>query len=192
MKTLDERFDILEQKMRTESFRQSGTNSGFGYYIFDYDPRDELKVRRRVKDLVNSDTYEKFGYDLKEYDIYELMIQLLKDEDTYDDLPELEESDGTDYVFGCISDTLMFDKKESLIINYIYDHTENKDVIFLTGIGKCYPIIRAHKVINNLFQKMDHNPVIMFFPGKYNGNSLIIFDEIKDDNFYKAIPIVER
>ena len=111
MKTLDERFDILEQKMRTESFRQSGTNSGFGYYIFDYDPRDELKVRRRVKDLVNSDTYEKFGYDLKEYDIYELMIQLLKDEDTYDDLRELEESDGTDYVFECISDTL-FVKRE--------------------------------------------------------------------------------
>ena len=163
-----------------------------GYYVFDYDPRDELKVRERVHELSSQDTHTRFGYQLIVYDMYELMIKLLKDEDVFDDIADLEESDGTQYVFDSISDVLKFDEQDSLIVNYIKDNSPDDSVVFLTGVGKCYPILRSHKILNNLHQVMDHCPVVMFFPGRYDGNSLNIFNEIKDDNYYRAFPIVEH
>ena len=64
-------------------------------------------------------------------------------------------------------------------------------MVFLTGIGKCYPILRSHKVLNNLHQAFVRSPVVMFFPGTYNEQELILFNEIKDDNYYRAFRLVK-
>lgn len=193
MLNIQQRLDKMEEKMRTESFRtNTGLGNEIGYYVFDYEPDQELVVRERIEELRNADTMSRFGYHLVIYDLYELMIKLLKEEDVFDDLLELEKTDGTEYVFSAISDVLRFNEDESLIVNYINTHTPNDSVVFLTGVGKCFPILRSHKILNNLHQVMDHCPVIMFFPGRYNGNSLNIFGKLKDDNYYRAFPLVER
>lgn len=193
MKSIEERLDILEEKIRTESFRKNtGLGNEVGYYVFDYEPQQELIVRSRIKDLAASNTVLKFGYQLIIYDLYELILQLLIEEDVLEDLNELEEEEGTSYVFAAIADTLRFDSEDSLIVSYIKKHTIDESVVFLTGVGKCFPILRSHKILNNLHQVMDHCPVVLFYPGKYNGNSLNIFNEMKEDNYYRAFPIVER
>ena len=136
MKTIEQRLDILEEKMRSESFRKNtGLGNEVGYYVFDYDPHQELIVRQRIHDLKNSNTYLKFGYELIIYDLYELMLKLLEEEEVLEDLKDLEEEEGTEYVFAAIADTLRFDEKDSLIINYIIDNTPEDAVVFLSGIG---------------------------------------------------------
>ena len=195
MKTIHERLDILEAKMRSEHFRENkGLGNAIGYYVFDYEPEDELVVRQRIDKLSSTDTEMKFGYELIVYDLYELMIQLLKEEDAFDELLALEEEEGSEYIYDAISDILKFDEPDSLMVNYIADkqHTPDDAVVLLTGVGKCFPIIRSHKILNNLHQVMDHCPVIMFFPGRYDWNQLRIFGDLKDDNYYRAFPIVER
>lgn len=193
MRTIEERLDILEQKIALEDFRQNtGLGNEVGYYVFDYDPSQELKVRDRIQSLKNTNTMLKFGYQLKVFDLYEMMLQLLEEEDTLEELKELEEEEGEEYVFQAISDVLKFDDKDSLIISRIVEETPPDSVIFLTGVGKVFPILRSHKILNNLHQVMDHCPVVMFFPGVYTGNSLQIFGEVKDDNYYRAFPLVER
>ncbi|MCR2023865.1 DUF1788 domain-containing protein [Blautia pseudococcoides] len=193
MKTIEKRLDILEEKMRAESFRTNkGLGNEVGYYVFDYEAYQELTVRERIKQLENTNTELKFGYQLIIYDLYELILKLLEEEDALEDLKELEEEEGTEYVFGCIGDILKFDDKDSLIVNYILEHTPADSVVFLTGVGKCFPIFRSHKILNNLHQVMDHCPVILFYPGKYNGDSLNVFGELKEDNYYRAFPLVER
>ena len=193
MKTIEERLDILEEKMRSEKFRTStGLGNEVGYYVFDYEPYEELKVRERIDHLRDQNTIAKFGYQLQVYDLYELIIKLLEDEDSLEDLIDLEEEEGTEYVFAAISDILRFDEQGSLIVNTIKEQTTNDSVIFLTGVGKCFPILRSHKILNNLHQVMDHCPVVLFFPGRYTGNSLNIFGTVKDDNYYRAFPLVVR
>jgi len=193
MLSIHERLDELERKMRDDQFRSNtGLGNEVGYYVFDYEPEEELIVRKRILELERADTVSRFGYELIIYDLYELMIQLLKEEDVFDDLLELEEEEGTQYVFEAISDVLKFNEDDSLIVNHILENTPEESVVLLTGVGKCFPILRSHKILNNLHQVMDHCPVIMFFPGKYNGNSLNIFGKIKDDNYYRAFPIVGR
>ena len=74
---------------------------------------------------------------------------------------------------------------DSLIIRYIRERIPENSVVFLVGIGKCYPILRSHTILNNLHQVVDHVPVVMFYPGKYDGQELVLFGEIKDDNYYR-------
>ena len=81
--------------------------------------------------------------------------------------------------------------EDNLIVQHIKENTPPNSVVFLTGIGKCYPLLRSHTVLNNLHQVMDHVPVVMFFPGKYDGQELILFGEIKDDNYYRAFKLVD-
>ena len=38
---------------------------------------------------------------------------------------------------------------------------------------------------------IDTVPVVMFYPGKYDGQELILFNEIKDDNYYRAFKLVD-
>ena len=52
-------------------------------------------------------------------------------------------------------------------------------------------MLRSHTVLNNLHQVIDHVPVVLFYPGKYDGQELILFGEIKDDNYYRAFKLVD-
>ena len=72
------------------------------------------------------------------------------------------------------------------------DRTTNDDIVFLTGVGKVWPIIRSHTVLNNLHRALDKVPVVLFFPGTYDGGSLMLFNEIKDDNYYRAFQLVDK
>ena len=86
---------------------------------------------------------------------------------------------------------IMITSSDSLIVNHIRDNTPEKAVVFITGIGKCYPILRSHTVLNNLHQVIDNVPVVLFYPGNYDGQELVLFGEIKDDNYYRAFKLVD-
>ncbi|WP_412030654.1 DUF1788 domain-containing protein [Anaerosalibacter bizertensis] len=63
-------------------------------------------------------------------------------------------------------------------------------MVFITGVGKVWPAIRAHTILNNL-QPVVKVPVVMFFPGKYSGLELHLFNKIKDENYYRAFRLIE-
>ena len=56
--SLDERLNRIEDKISEKSFRENkGLGNEVGYYIFDYDPREELYVRNHIaylKDRINN------------------------------------------------------------------------------------------------------------------------------------------
>ena len=44
--------------------------------------------------------------------------------------------------------------------------------------------------LNNLHQKLDEVPVVMFFPGKYSGTDLVLFNTVEGSNYYRAFPLI--
>lgn len=47
--SLDDRLNQIEDKISVKSFRENkGLGNEVGYYIFDYDPREELYVRNHI------------------------------------------------------------------------------------------------------------------------------------------------
>ena len=104
---------------------------------------------------------------------------------------QFEKKKGMDRIVKAVGNLLRINDDDSLIVKYIQERTPQEAVVFLTGIGKCYPLLRSHKVLNNLHQAMDRVPVVMFYPGKYDGQELVLFGSIKDDNYYRAFRLVD-
>ena len=192
MNTLEERLDKAEAMIKKPSFRKNkGLGNEVGYYIFDYPPEQELLVRERVEYIRKKNEQSDDEYRIVVFDLYEIIIEILKEKGYLEKCYEFEKKRGFDRITKAVGNMLRITAKDSLIVNYIRERTPEKAIVFLVGIGKCYPILRAHTVLNNLHQVIDNVPVVMFYPGKYDGQELILFGEIKDDNYYRAFKLVE-
>ena len=99
---------------------------------------------------------------------------------------------GIKFTTKAIINLLKLNSDNNVIVNYILDRTPRNCVVFLTGVGKAYPILRSHNVLNNLHQKLDEVPVVLFFPGKYSGRDLVLFNTIEGSNYYRAFPLIQR
>ena len=192
MNTLEERLDKAEALIKKPSFRKNkGLGNEVGYYIFDYTPEQELLVRERVEYIRKKNEQSDDEYRIVVFDLYEIIIEILKEKGYLEKCYEFEKKRGFDRITKAVGNMLRITAKDSLIVNYIRERTPEKAIVFLVGIGKCYPILRSHTVLNNLHQVIDDVPVVMFYPGKYDGQELILFGEIKDDNYYRAFKLVE-
>ena len=190
--TLEERLDLAEKKIMQPSFRENkGLGNEVGYYIFDYPAEKELVVRERIEYIKNKNESSIDDYKVVVFDLYDIIIEILKDKGFLEKCYEFEKKKGLERIVKSVGNMLKITSSDSLIINYIQERTPEKAVVFITGIGKCYPILRSHTVLNNLHQVIDQVPVVMFYPGKYDGQELILFGEIKDDNYYRAFKLVD-
>lgn len=191
--SLSDRLDLIEKKISSEEFRNNtGTANEVGYYVFDYDPKDELIVRDYVNELVNKiNSKEYLEYHINCFGLYDLMIQSLKEEDILDDILDMEETDGYSDVSNTIQDTMGINSlKDNYIINTIKKNIDDKSIVFITGVGKAYPIIRAHKVLKNTHLKIDNVPVVIFLPGKYSGLEISLFGKL-NTNYYRAFKLID-
>lgn len=190
--TLEERLNKAEETMKKPSFRQNkGLGNEVGYYIFDYPAEQELFVRERIEYIRKKNEQSTDEYKIVVFDLYEIIIGILQEKGYLEKCFEFEKKKGFDRITKSVGNMLRITAKDSLIVKYIQEHTPEKAIVLLVGIGKCYPILRSHTVLNNLHQVVDNVPVVMFYPGKYDGQELVLFGEIKDDNYYRAFKLVE-
>lgn len=192
MISLDERLDIAEKTIQKPGFRENkGLGNEVGYYIFDYPADKELFVRERIEYMKKKNEGSNDEYRLVVFDLYDITINILKEKGYLEKCYQFEQKQGFERITKSVSTMLRITSKDSLIIQHIKEHTPPKAVIFITGIGKIYPILRSHTLLNNLHQVIDHVPVVMFYPGNYDGQELVLFGEIKDDNYYRAFKLVD-
>ena len=81
---------------------------------------------------------------------------------------------------------------ETKIMPEIQKLVEEKktSMVIIEGIGEVYPYVRSHTIINNLQKVIDDRPTLMFFPGKFDGHKLVLFNKVHDDNHYRAFNII--
>lgn len=188
---IDEKLSKIEPKIKKPSFLENkGLSNEIGYYIFDYDPKYELKVRDEVLRIKNKINNSSYAFSIVEFDLYEIIIDILNNKGYLEEVFLFEEEDGLDFSIDAIISLLKLNSDDNLIVSYIVEKTPENCVVFLTGVGKAYPILRSHNVLNNLHQKLDEVPVVLFFPGKYSGRDLILFNTIEGSNYYRAFPLI--
>lgn len=189
MDDLNKRISRLKDKIQDEKFRHNrGLSNELGYYIFPYNAKtEELELRADIKDLVNQYTLAQDGFEIHEFNLYDIVMDFVENEGFQEGLEEIEEDYGIGGVISQLSETLGIDEDNNEIVDYISKHaTKQNEVIFLTGVGEIFPLLRSHKILNVLQQQLDQVPLIMFFPGTYTGRSLDVFDVVHDDNYYRA------
>ncbi|MGB4613588.1 MAG: DUF1788 domain-containing protein [Erysipelotrichaceae bacterium] len=192
MLLIEKRLDDLERIIKKPSFRENkGLGNEVGYYIFDYSPEKELYVRERIEYIKIKNEKSNNKFKIVVFDIYEIIIDILKERNYLEKCYQFEQKSGFDRITRAVGNMLRLTSSDGLIIEHIKENTPEKAIIFITGIGKCYPMVRSHTLLNNLHQVIDHVPVVLFYPGKYDGQELVLFGKIKDDNYYRAFKLVD-
>jgi hypothetical protein len=71
-----------------------------------------------------------------------------------------------------------------------YKPHQHGDVLFLTGIGKVFPFMRSHIMLNIMQETFADIPIVVFYPGTFNGQELTLFDKFHDGNYYRAFNLL--
>lgn len=187
----NERLGKIWERISDKDFLANrGVANEVRYYVFDYEPCDELIIRDEIRALKKRNNPEADGFQIVEYDLYEMVIQILKKKGYLDKCVRFEEQKGMEYLYTAVTKMLRLTNDDNLIVNRILENTPKDAVVFLTGVGKVFPFVRSHNVMNNLHQVLDSVPVVMFYPGTWNGQSLNLFGTITDGNYYRAFPLI--
>lgn len=190
---LNERFVDLEDRMiSVEALTRYGTANDLKFYIFDYNPKDELLIRKEVRKLKDRNS------NIVEFDLYEMMLKIIEDEGYMEDVLRMEKDYDKDLLLREIFQPLLSVEEEQNTFLDTFKETvvdDGNTIVLITGVGKAFPIIRSHTILNNLQSIFRRNPVVMMYPGRYeikNAMTLRLFERLDDDNYYRAFPLVER
>nr|WP_317359426.1 DUF1788 domain-containing protein [uncultured Tyzzerella sp.] len=191
MSDLNKRLEDLESRMYKDEFiKGKGLSNEIRHFVFDYESEIELEMREIINQFIiknNSINKNKIAI----FDIYDIIINMLDEKGFLNKCYDFEKSKGFNIISQAINDFLRMeeDNEDNILLKYIKENVNDSNVIFLVGIGKCFPIIRAHKVLNNLHQYLDDIPAVLFYPGRYTGTSFSLFNKINDGNYYRAFKI---
>lgn len=183
---IEERFKVVREKITTEKFLKGrGVGNDLNFYVFDYNPKDELIVRYYTKLLIKDFNRVEDGIKIKEFDLYKMFICFLKEQDIFEQLMDMEKTDSKDYIFEAVTPLI----NEDMYITKIEEEHKQYNTIFITGVGKVYPFMRCHNILNNLHRILGKKPLVMFYPGEYTGQDLTLFNKFFDENYYRAFPL---
>jgi len=174
--------------------QMEGLGNEVPFFIYPYPPEAALAVAQGKKRIINR--LNQIGITVREINLYDLSVEILKNRGVWDRVlaaePDQDKGDFRDLLQGMLDPQLHL---APAIRTKIQDG--DFDIVFLTGIGEVFPYIRSHNVLNNLQSVITGKPMLMFFPGRYEqsetlGSSLVLFGQLKDDQYYRARDIREQ
>ena len=192
-RTLNDRFIELEDRMiSVEALTRYGTANDLKFYIFDYAPKDELIIRKEIKKLKERNS------SIVEFDLYEMMLSIIEEEGYMEDVLRMEKDYDKELLLREVFQPLLsVEEEENRLLEMFQEKApdDGNTIVLITGVGKSFPIVRSHTILNNLQSIFRRNPVVMMYPGRYeikNSMTLRLFERLDDDNYYRAFPLVER
>ncbi len=188
MRNINDRLQEMTEKINSKNILEtSSLGNEINFRVFDYDPEDEYIVRDYLYNYL-----VKRNKNIIVFDIYDIIIKILREKGFLGKTFEYEKQKGTKYVNSVIQKTLAISSNSDLLVKYIRERLEENKIILITGLGKCYGIVRGHTILNNLHSVITNNPVIMLYPGIYDGQSFKLFKILDNDNYYRAFQLVSR
>ncbi len=180
MDGIAQRLDRLRAKLQNDDFLQGkGLGNEVNISIFCYDPRDEMAVRRFVSRIAN-DASVAANCRLIERNICD-------DEGITDEIAGVEAEDGREYMLENLQRTA--DNKAFAARMQYPDHKQG-DVLLVTGVGEVYPFLRVHSLLEAIQPEFSDIPVVVLYPGKFDGRSLRLFNRFEPNSYYRAFNII--
>ncbi len=193
MKVTMERLQLLQENLlQPNFFNKKGLGNEMSFYIFDYDPQDELLIRQEFPEILEHVEKNRPDIRFQTFDLYEIIVDFFEKRRYMEKNFKAEGKMGSDKVIRKMQEGLKIATERDEIIQHIQDNLDPQAVIVLTGVGKSFPILRSHVILNSLQSILQNQSLLMLYPGKFENNTLKLFDIFHDDNYYRAFRIVER
>ena len=115
-------------------------------------------------------------------ELFRVMIRYLEELNLLDRAFEMEAQKGSEALWKALSASVKPERFVKTILTNQFDFTQC-DLILLNGVGNVWPWVRAHSLLNNLQQITGDVPLVLFYPGKYDGS----IEELETITFPKPI-----
>lgn len=171
---IEKRLEELKEIIKTPDFLEKTMEVPF--YVFEYDIEDEALVEYHLRNIKES-----LPFNIHIIDIFSLLIRIL------------EEMEYLKYLFGR-NQKEVFENIAPFITDVqerILNESKDADILFVIGIGKAYPFLKITDILKFLESHI-RIPVIVFYPGSFDGVKFFLFDRLQDGVYYRAKPIISR
>lgn len=188
--TLEERLNQIIGRITSRDFLDSkGLGNEIGFWIFDYPPEREIDVREFLFGTVLP-ALEKHVPAVRAatVNLLKLVSELLEERNLLEKVMDMQQAKGDETTLAALRSVLKEDKLAQKIADQF--DVENLDLLILTGVGSVYPMLRTHTLLSALHPIMGKTPLLMFFPGRYDGHSLRLFNTLAEDHYYRAFRLI--
>ncbi len=186
MSDIISRLNKINDRISEDAFLENrGLSNEVGIHVFCYDPQDEIIVRTFFEKLIKGSSDKKYNFVVR--DLYDLFIEMCDELGITDSIQKMEETKGKEILFkklGSVATPEAFVKKMQ------YEPHERGDILLITGVGSVYPFMRAHNILENIQHVITDIPILMLYPGKWDGQTLELYGKLDDGNYYRAFNLI--
>ena len=185
MSELAERLDRLKEEIQKPEFLEGkGLSNEVNIRIFCYDPSEEMVIRHFIEQITVD---QSLTCNLKEANLYKTFLEICDDKRITKGAASMEEKKGKDYLIQQIQ---RFANNKSFVEKMQYEPHEKGDVLLITGVGEAYPFMRIHSLLEALQPEFPDIPILVMYPGTYDGRFVRLFDKLESNPYYRAFNIV--
>lgn len=186
----DDRLNqVLPRLLSPDVLDNRGAGGEIGFWIFDYPPEREMDMRAWLAEVIEPGIRKQrpeLRYAV--VDLFAEVIALLEERKLLDKAYDMQLKKGDEALLASLRSVLKEDRLAARLVEKI-DAT-NHDLLIVKGVGAVYPLLRTHTLLSALHPHMRHTPLLMLYPGRYDGLSLKLFNKLSDDNYYRAFRLV--
>ena len=186
MNPLNERLDRLRQLIQERDFLEGkGLSNEVNIRIFCYDPQDEMTITHFLDQLITDPSLECHPIACN---LYKLFIEICEEVDILDSIPEVEEHHGSEYLLEQLHSAI----GENEFIDKMREKYQPQvgDVMLLIGVGDVFPFMRVHKMLEAMQPFFSEVPILVMYPGVFDGNTLRLFNKLSPSPYYRAFNVV--
>ncbi len=185
MSELNERLDNLRELIQSEDFLEGkGLSKEENIRFFCYDPKEEMTVRHFMSQLT---TDQSLSCRLIERDLYQIFLSICEDIGIAETIRDVEESDGSDYLLEQLQAAISV---RDFVAKMQYAPHEKGDVLVITGVGNVFPFMRVHSLLEAMQKDFSDIPILVLYPGTFDGRALKLFDRLEPNEYYRAFNVV--
>ena len=188
--SFEERLNGILPKLTAQDFLENhGLGNEIGFWIFDYPPEQEMAMRAFLHDVVIP-ALEKRQPPIRfsAVNLFDLTIGLLEERNLLDKAIEMQCTQGDTKTLESLRRVLKEDKLAERLV--AQNDIDNLNLLLLWNVGAVFPLLRTHTLLSALHPHMKDTPLVMFYPGKYDGYSLRLFNKLTEDHYYRAFRLV--
>lgn len=188
--SFEERLNqVLPRLASPDVLDNKGAGGEIGFWIFDYPPENEMQMRSWLTDVIEPGL-RKQKPDLRfaTIDLFECVMSLLEERGLLDKAFAMQLKKGDEALLASLRSVLKEDRLAARMVELV--GAQHLDLLIVKGVGAVYPMLRTHTLLSALHPHMRDTPLLMLYPGRYDGLSLRLFNKLGDDNYYRAFRLV--
>lgn len=185
MSDIKERLDNLRTLIQEPDFLAGkGLSNEVNIRIFCYEASEEMVVRHFINQITTDQT---LGCQLIECNLYEIFIAICDDKRITKSIPRMEERKGKAFLLEQMHSIAT---EEAFIGMIQYAPHKKGDVLILTGVGDVFPFMRVHILLEALQPHFSDVPILVMYPGTFDGNYVRLFDKLAPNPYYRAFNVI--